>query len=321
MEGAAAGVAANLHPGFRVARYAARVLHSLLIAACSAPAASAVGSTHPLAYDQTPPVGGPPAITPASAEAALDVVFATVFAYNGDVLFRAYHEAMAYADAECPPIASGDGGSMWDTNCVSNTGAEFDGFISEFEGTQDENEARRMRGEASISLPDGTELVVAGEVSTDVVLSAEHPAWRSEMSGVMRYDGPAAAGTWIAQESDVNLSYELLATAGDTLERFLINGSVAGLDGDITAVAFAQLQMDTVSGAQCALEPAGEIRLRDTDGVWASLTFDASFDEETGWSAPEGTCDGCAELMYDGESLGPVCVDFAVLLQSELPPW
>ena len=300
------------------AGYAAPVF-VLLLTACGAPPSSTPGEL-PVAYDVAPPAGGLPTITQEGATTALASVLASAFTYNADVMFQAYQQIMSFADETCPSVSAGDGGSMWDTNCTATSGAVFTGFISRYDGVREDVSQRRMRGEAMIDLPDGSQMVVAGELAT-AVSSGVAPSWSSDITGVMRYDGALAAGTWVEAESDVNLGYTLVADVNGAVQSVEMDGNVAGLEGEVSAVVFNDFVLDLMHTWPCPQEPAGNLRLRDVDGVWATLTFDVTGTVEEGFSVPEGKCDGCGDLMFEEESLGEVCVDMSGMFATEVPPW
>lgn len=259
----------------------------------------------PTPWDVSGPEGGTPALDADAVSAALSDLFANLYTYNADVLFLAYAEAMAWSDAECPPVESGKSGSMWDTvGCTSTEGAEYSGFVSAFIGEQGGEDVQVMRGEATMHLPDGSTLTLAGDASTHV----NGLTWTTEVLGVMRYDGPAAAGSWVEAEPDLNLGYEIsVANADGTFRSATFDGSISGLTGSLTAVAFNELTI--TDEGDCVDEPQGEIQVRDEEGVWASVTFG------------DDTCDGCAALVYEGTELGQVCVDPHLVIDAELPPW
>ena len=261
----------------------------------------------PTAWDVDGPTDTAPVLTADDATAALADIFSRIYTYNADVLFLAYAEAMTWSDASCPPIASGESGSMWDTvGCTTETGADFSGFVSAFIGTQGDTDVQVMRGEATINLPDGTALTIAGDASTQV----QPGTWMTEIAGVMRYDGAASVGTWVEDQPDLNLQYTLETSTedGDGFDSLTVDGSISGLEGAVTAVAFDGLSIDGRS--TCSTEPSGTVSLRDVDGVWASITFD-----------PEVTCDGCASLVFEDTDLGQACADTSEVTGAELPPW
>ena len=292
----------------------------LLLQACTPPdpADSAPEVDLPAAYDEDGPVIAPPMITAEAATTAMDEVLSSALTFNADVMFQAYAEVMTYADDDCPSVSYGAGGSMWDVNCSSDAGATYSGFVSEFEGMQGETFTRRMRGEATIDLPDGSRMIVAGDVGTD-----ERPqVWSSMILGVMRYDGLASAGTWVERAVDVNLEYSLTESSNDgSLVSVTLEGSVAGLVGEVTAVSFADFRATAAADFPCPIEPTGTVGIRDASGVWASVTFDVVGSAAEGYTIADGACDGCAPLVYDGVELGEVCVDTSSLFAAELPPW
>jgi hypothetical protein len=100
------------------------------------------------------------------------------------------------------------------------------------------------------------------------------------------------------------------------------SGSITGdALGDAVAVSFADA---TVANYPCAIEPAGQFSVRDSEGYWHDLVFDAAtfVDGDYDWS---GECDGCGTHVAGGEvSDEAACIApeaLTALLDWEVMPW
>lgn len=253
------------------------------------------------------------------AEAVNDV-FAQAIAINGHVLFVAYDAVMAHADPSCPPVdASEDGGSLWDTNCVAESGARYAGFISVFRGFQGDEYNSNLRGEATVLSPDGSRLVVAGDAHTTINEVAR--VWKSAVDGVMYYDGPGSEGSWVLGSPDVRMAYTLEANTAQELIAATLDGSVGSLEGAVSAVSLNEVVMRQDENFPCPVEPYGTLSVRDAHGSWGDVVFDVGLGEAGEYIVDAERCDGCGTLWFGGEDLGQVCVDPLNTLNTELPPW
>ena len=255
------------------------------------------------------------------AGAAIDEVFGRVIPSQGAVVFDAYDEVMTYADGVCPgSSATADTeGTMWNATCTAASGASYTGFISTFRGQQGEVYASNMRGEATVTTPDGARLVVAGDVHT-TVQETQHK-WYSSVDGVLSYDGPAGQGTWLADTVAVSVAYTLLLDANDHLVRAEVEGFFGPLDGAVSAINFDGIEVAHTLDNPCPEEPAGIISVRDANGTWGELVFDLTFAPDGSGSIEDGLCDGCGTLWFDGVAVDTVCVDPQPLYDAQTPPW
>lgn len=270
-------------------------------------------------YDET--TSGAPNLDADAVSAGTQAVLDRVLTFNANPISRSYDEMMALADAECPPISSSTpGGGAWETNCTAESGAEFAGFVSAY-SSEDGAVVRRFRAEATITALDGRRLTMAGDAESRWQAQSNGESRSSAVSGVMYYDGPAADGTWLAEDVELSLEYNLV-TADGALVSLGLEGAVAGLEGEMSAVSFSDVQFSFPSGSACALEPAGTVAVRDAEGVWADLVFDAEYDSESGLTIDEPElCDGCGTLWYDGTEFGQSCVDLTALHASVVDSW
>lgn len=254
------------------------------------------------------------------APASLDAVLAQLPHLHGAPMFEVYDAIMSFADEHCPAVSSDpDGGSLWDTRCTASSGAEYSGFVSVYRGTQAGTYYQNMRGEATVTLPDGVVFVAAGDAHT--AAAEDGSRYQTQVNGLFHWSGPVSEGAILADGWETSLAWEKFYTSQHTLARVEVDGNVALPEGDITAVAFEDVVFVTDAGSPCTLEPAGEIAMRDASGAWHSILFDVTAEADGSSSVVEGQCDGCGTVWEDGEALGQVCIDATLLDSGSFPPW
>ncbi|MFT5681712.1 MAG: hypothetical protein ACI8RZ_002618 [Myxococcota bacterium] len=250
---------------------------------------------------------------------AINEVIATAVDYDGHVAIEAFDEVMAYADDACPMNTStAEGDVFWDTICTAESGATYSGLMSLFESETEFERRGDLRAEVLITTPSDEQLVIAGDIHTSVNLV--NRTWYSSVAGVVDYNGPASVGSWLEDASDITLEYTLSLSPEDELLQAVIDGSITTAAGAGTAVDMDDFVLSKAEGFPCPMEPSGRISIRDSQGVWADVVFDVELEGER-YTIGDGACDGCGTLWYDGENLGPVCVDVDPPFQAEMPPW
>ena len=205
-------------------------------------------------------------------------------------------------------------------SCTNVEGDQFAGFVNDFVST-DPVDARSYRAEATITTTDGRRLTIAGEGGIEA--SHDNRWWRSDVDGVMYYDGPAADGTWVVTGVELSLGYYLELGDDGAVSIVQLDGAVSDLEGDVSAVSFSDIQYAfSETNTECPQEPYGSLAVRDATGVWADLVFDVEGDLKAGYTISDtALCDGCGTLWYGGDNLGQVCLDTAGLQGAEVPPW
>jgi hypothetical protein len=267
------------------------------------------------------PEGGEPSTLDLEATSApLALVFGQLPHLNGAPMFEVYDVAMSFADEHCPRVDSAsEGGSLWDERCTSDAGASYSGFISLYRGMHGTNYEQQMRGEATVSLPDGRTFVIAGQANT--AESSEGREFSSAVTGVFSWTGAVSEGAILVEGWETSLSWSAAYSGEGQLLRFSANGNVALPAGPLTAVAFDDVKFNADRALACTLEPTGELALRDEQGTWHSLVFDVTMESDGTLSVPDGLCDGCGTVWDNGEEAGTVCVDVSPLFAAPFPPW
>lgn len=283
-------------------------------------AGSSTEDSAPSAYLYPDTANSPPDLAVDVVSSGVQAVLDDLFWYNGSPVFAAYDEVMQLADDTCPAINESNGIFSWEDNCTNLEGDQFAGFMNDYH-LLDIVEGRSYRAEATVTTVDGRRLTIAGEGGIEA--SLDNRWWRSDVDGVMYYDGPAADGTWVDSGIELSLSYYLETDGAGTITSVQLDGAVSELTGDVSAVSFSELQFAFSEAlSTCPEEPYGSLAVRDASGVWADLVFDVEGDVKSGYTvSDEALCDGCGTLWYGGENLGQACIDAETIRNAEVPPW
>jgi len=261
-----------------------------------------------------------PTIDAAEAAAGIDEVVAILPRLHGAPMFEVYDEVMTFGDEFCPPLdADPEGGSMWEADCTSGLGATYSGFVSQFRGDHGEYYEQNMRGEATVSVPDGRTWVVAGQANTAESLVG--PEYRTHIDGVFHWTGEVSEGAILSDGWEVTLDWTASYGPEENLGTLLVDGGVLVPEGTLTAVAFGEAFFSRFAEFPCTLEPAGGVAIRDSAGAWHELVFDVQGSVEAGYTVAEGACDGCGTLWHDGLAGDQVCIDTAPLFATTGAPW
>lgn len=123
------------------------------------------------------------------------------------------------------------------------------------------------------------------------------------------------AGSWLERTAGTTYSAYIWWDRQDHVSLFLDGNTT--LEGE--AVAFSVSDMDGYStdwGYPCPGEYGGRYSVRDANGHWYDLDFDADYEEEV-----PGTCDGCGDVLVEGTSIGLACPDLEPLLDRNAVAW
>jgi hypothetical protein len=306
---------------------------ALLIAGCTA------GDVvlHPSPWSYEPEPAGEPVLSEDAVAAAIAQWVPAFYAIDVDPLFDSYDAVNSYADGACPTLASyGEEPTLttyWQGDCASASGALFNGYTqaASDEVLQDDGWLARSRyvyGVASVVAPEGWSWSLNGyfaasngthdAVDGDTVV---HESYRGrDISADLVWDAPTAPA-WMGSGATFTGAASIYEQEG--IGRMVgLDGSVSGGLGDgVTALAISALQMPSRNFTGCpVLEPNGTVSVRDAEGGWYDVVFDAplAFDAQTDLSL----CDGCGDLWFEGARVGRVCVDLAAMVDTNVEaPW
>ena len=280
----------------------------------------------PYIYDEEP-LPQPELDLPA-IEAAMAAVVEELFYWNAAPVLTSYSAAMEGQSGTCPAEYANpdDGGSYWADECESDVGTAFSGYgyavvydALEADGYSTSGEglfavAQVMTSEGHIFSGGGSAYWLDSEA-----LDGSHWVYQSILQGGFTWDGPEAAGTWLADSLVPDMTMSAYYSP-DTEGHFLAaEGGIYGFAGAVDTVVLSGVQIfDEAFGSNCPIEPTGTLSARTPEGEW----FDAVFDgPEWGTFADYADCDGCGQLYWRGEAVGEVCLDFGALLTWDDRPW
>ncbi|MBM74620.1 MAG: hypothetical protein CMK59_04395 [Proteobacteria bacterium] len=288
------------------------------------------GSWHPSAYEPSGVLSEnrPSMLQTEALEENLQAFFD---AWHGSVEQRAgldiinwYQEAMSFSDASCPQSYEYQGNQYWFSNCTTDQGDHFDGYV--FFNTEYQEDvlsdggvydSTSLNGAAKIDVLDQEIVNIGGGV---VLISGFN------IDGA-KIDFMAVQGSFSVEKDSVE-SQELVSMEfqqyafsqilnGVSLNGYSLNGTMPLQSEQIKAISFAEVAFfDQRFGYPCEEEPIGQISVRDAQGYWYDLNFDVSIE----WDLM-GVCDGCAQLTQQGDVLGEICLDFSSILEWEDRPW
>lgn len=265
---------------------------------------------------------------------AMQAVVDHIPTWRAEPLLLSYHEARALGAGGCPDEGSMDAGALgvqtwWYGACSTPGGVHFNGVMTAWDWTDLGVEAVQVldiagrlpagytysgggfEGRIDIFDEAGTaDFSCSCEGVQGVGLSAEGaPLWFSYARGPASWTGPAAEGSWLAEEgvrAAVWQRYDLdLATGRLTGEAEV---DVTGLGGRFgTGRVHARVSVDAEGESFACHEPALDGSLRDAlSAEWLPVAFRP---------AQPGSCEVCLDTDPTA------CVDLNPLVAAEARPW
>lgn len=263
----------------------------------------------------------------ADVAAVLQEALDGALALNALPVQASYDAAMGYQTDLCPYYYATPDGTYWFDTCVTEEGADYDGYVfaQGESGLVDPASGATYDywsafGAATVVDPAGRLFQMGGQAYHTTAWAPGVTSWTSVVQGTFAWDGAEATGSWLAEGLDpdfVVVAY--LADVGPTKGRLAyVDGGYGGLR-DGWAVAFDENQVATAAlGNSCPSELAGTVGVRSPGGQWVDVVFDGRADNAP---VPAELCDGCGAAFVLGEPVGTVCADPAALLDWSDAPW
>ncbi len=299
-----------------------------LLLACSLQPVDTAVAYEPVPYTYDAPAADAPTFDGDEMAIAIADAIDAARKITGAPVLLAYNTVMATADEDCPNYYELDGNVYWYDQCTTDSGSEFSGYsfyyaYDDFDaGDGNIYNGAQVFGVAQMWDVEGHELAIGGSAA-DLAISAADGAytyWYSLAQGSFAWDGAGTEGTWVTPGMAPDLILTAILYPAYDGHMFYISGGVSGLGGTYDTVVFDELTLfDEGIGGSCAEEPGGTISIRDGNGYWYDLFLDGQI--ETSDSVRGSDCDGCAEVWYQGQSLGEVCTDYSTLTDFEGAPW
>jgi len=252
------------------------------------------------------------------------------YTFHADPVIDAYDLLLASGDDYCPQVYEKEGGAVWYSGCSSTSGTSYSGFGYQYDYVDLEQGGTVYNGaqiSGQMTLTDASGQVFRGDGTAMSLLG-----YATAGGGNVFYSGITGAFQWTA--APVTSWLHEGDSAGITVfamdyptygVRFVqLVGSVqVEEESGIFAVAFSPdgtLFQSEGLGAACATEPGGTISVRDPEAIWYDVAFDGpTSDGESLGDASR--CDGCGDVIVEGEVIGSVCPDFSTWMSWESSPW
>jgi hypothetical protein len=270
-----------------------------------------------------------PELGPTELAAAIEDALETVVTLDAEPFGPLYDSLMAQADASCPySLQLNDGTNdfdYWEDSCEAGSGAYFDGTTFHYEFVDVMSDGYLVNGfytglSGSVSNALGQTLEGSGVIASYRGEQEGFSYWQQVLNGAYTWDGPEAAGTFLATTLRPTMTRTAFLTPSADAHMVQLEGGVAGLGGALDTLSVSNfVLMDAAAGSTCPSEPAGTVSVRDASGNWYDVVFDGPGDADV--NVPAADCDGCGATFYRGDSVGQTCVDFSVLLGWDTQPW
>lgn len=265
--------------------------------------------------------GGPePALDATGVGDALAAVLGQAVRHGFGATRAAYETMMALGDADCPGVSSyphPEGGTVfvWDADCTTAGGVRFRG-TSAFRVTNGESnpDGRAAYGFGldagggfEITAPDGRSLSVAAYIYD---MRTEGPDWidqgtyaggRFHAAGGLEGDDP-----WLTGALEGQIGFYVGRNPDGTYHSASTSSSLAHPADGLTGALLDEV--DSWTDIACPGEPRGQIALRDANGVWHAVVFDANPVADDAPTPDAALCDGCGAWWVRGAEVGRVCL-------------
>ena len=291
-----------------------------LLGACAAPAPPASGgassdsasseSATPSAWSYVTEPDDTTPMEPTAFGDALREALARIPSLDPLDLMVLYGDRLRLATGGCPTFEPASAQTSWRGDCVSDHGAHFDGWgvstwgrgVVDPEGGTCADDAF-LFAFARITDALGVELTTFGTGTyQDCVRTDGVHRWTGQLIGNFGFP----SGTWL----DTLQAVELDVTAEDAagVHVMVVEGGISALAGPLASVWLDALRFDA-EGA-CTMEPTGEVRAWDDEGVPYVLSFEGA-----------AACDGCGVVQGLVDPAATLCVDWSPYYTWEERPW
>ena len=282
----------------------------------------------PSSYTYTPEEDSAHPLDLTSLEDSINTLFSELLDLNAAPAIHSYEVAMASSDDNCPAYYEQNGSTFWYATCASDAGGAYDGYAfytlyEEYDlfGDGTPWDAIVLSGAADVVEPDGDRYHLGGAAYLGEAHIPEADLYISVTSGSFFAEGDEVEGSWITSSSSPSLTLYGARYEAYDINIMLMSGSTAVTLTALSAAQFNDLTLYTpYPGVYPCAEPSGSMGVRDTAGNWYSIEFDVVLEGET-YTAPDGTCDGCATVFHGEEALGEVCIDPTPVIAWENTPW
>jgi hypothetical protein len=280
-----------------------------------------------LGDDPTPPRAS---LDRGAITAAVNQAFEVAREIDIPAIVARYEALMAKADDACPTVSADESDArkavFWYGDCTTVAGVKFKGYGSLTHHTGDVPEDGVIRDgvdgymDAVIVDADGTSLDIGFYYLADWVDRKDgKTTYTRLLNGTAHASGSGAPdNAWLSvkRRGDLTVSY---TAHDDGAREAYLDGALAGLDGQVHAVAFSRLYASfSATGPGCA-DPTGAVSFRQDGGGWYDVVFGAI--DPRKHEVDKSKCDGCGSSYFGGQPTGEVCVDVTALGAFHGAPW
>jgi hypothetical protein len=293
-----------------------------LVGGCAPPPAADAEPAAPLAW-RYPGAAAPAVVDAEVLGAALQGAIDAAYTFNSDPILDGYGAVMTGGDATCPAHQNLGVFTYWFDDCTAGSGTRFYGYTFYQVPAGGGTENLALWGASTVTTAAGEVFHLGGRARRGGMADAGGEAWYSFVDGSFRWDGAEAAGTWLAAGYQVELELDAQRLADGIGSRHAtLDGGVYGFAGPLPTVRFEDVALFAAGDRDpaCTLEPSGALAARDADGQWYEIAFAGV--GGPGEVAGADGCDGCGQVVFQGEPVYDVCLDFTPLVDwGEGAPW
>jgi hypothetical protein len=295
------------------------------------------GSEAKDSYTADPPLPYEPNLDGETAEPSLDGLAEAIarsakvaYTFHADPVVDAYDLLLSSGDEYCPQVYEKEGGAVWYSGCSSTNGTSYSGFGYQYDYVDMESGGTVYNGAqiyGQMTLTDASGQIFRGDGTAMSLLgyAAEGGGnvFYSSVTGAFQWTA-APVTSWLHDGDSAGITAFVMDYPFYGVRFIQLAGSVqVEEDLGIFAVAFdpnGTLFQSEGLGAACAAEPGGTISVRDPQAIWYDVAFDGATSD--GKSLGDASrCDGCGDVIVEGEVIGSVCPDFSTWMDWESSPW
>lgn len=273
-------------------------------------------SSRPTPHQDPDDDGQTPSLTREDTAALVAPGLETYLAVNAVGVVELVEALTSEFSEGCPPtpeedsLPEGDTYASWTVEeaCTTASGLTVlgDGSVSRTVNTSEQETITRLVliGESTrLQHSDGRSIEFSGSIFVTTVRGSE------------TIDGFGVNGSFVgdanSQQSipllrpDVQASGEMSMRSG---EHLVVTGGITS--PELAPALSIDFNGVSVRPGLCAMEPSGEVSMRDANGYWHTLRFTSPPPPEQQVDDPfaDAECDGCGALSVDGVSAGEVCL-------------
>lgn len=288
-----------------------------LMFSCNSVSKPSVVDPHDMEWPESE-VNQYPLLSTAEMAQGLNIAFESLSGFNADLILLSYDNALSHGDSYCPLSYEIDGNSLWYGGCSTEDGTKFDGYL--FTNQYEEHDIfgdgtlwylDAIAGSANITFETGDKIHWGGNCYYGDGINIDgHSTALSLLEG--SFMDETMDEEWLKYGQSLSLLQHALQTQDGSNSMLLLDGAVPSAP-PLSGVQFVDVLIEQNEwNVNCPMAISGELGLRDEYGNW----YDLSFEGGDGRS-----CDGCGNVLNGTDTIGQLCIDINVLLNSGIQTW